>query len=1225
MKKRTKNLKKIALILMIIMIIFTASKVIYAVTVEKTPIVCKDEKMFNALKDALSNYILLPGDANKNTLTISIPTESLSQIEEINLEDKQISNITGIENLSYLKKINLGKNRITDISPLTNINNITELKLNDNNNLENNAVSVLSNKTTITSLNLSSTGLTNIDFISNLKNLQELEIANGSFNSLNALSKLKLLKKLNVSGNQSIRTIQHILPLTELQSLNLSNTGINTLELNSDQKIGIYNLRNLKELYISGINVESLNPIIQTYYNEHHHMEYGEWIGQDEALLLGLEVLDISYIKKDEETNVYIPSFYDLQRLENLKKLCIQGNCLTSVDAIYGMKSLQEVDLQDNKITDLSGLVYKEIEVDEYGVSHEVVREYLKAKSIDLSNNEIDDIKIFNDLPDKSKITYLDLSKNHINNIGYIESVNGTVRLQDQVINFPVYKKETNTDQYILLCSILQNAKNPNSKLYDQNAVYTTNGCELNADSNYQSPGLFNVIIDKDKTSEDIISISLSGGIADGTVINYFITDDSYVGIDSIIFKDNNLNEVIYQELYNLLKDQGDRYLVRGGKILNVNHEVISRVTKLDLSNGNISDITGLENFDNLIDLNISNNKDIKTIDPLKYISRMEVLNASETSIGDNITAIEKFDNIKTLLLNNIGMTKIDSINKLTNNKREKEEELTLLELDVSANSLKNIDGIENITSLKILSATSNNLTEIPALSNLTYLQKLNAYSNMITRIPELPNSNNVGYIFLSDNKINDISELSKISNIIELDLSNNLLDDNDLEKIKNTRVSNSLKIAGNRITDISCIKSVISSASTLDISKNMIKDVSSIDDRFSKNGTLIANNQKIAVVLEQNDEETVLLDLPQIFKAAKNSKSYFYTANDFQLNNCTLQDNKLCINFKELGKNIATIKINGGKGNDSVLSVVPPIQTNISYESSNWTNQNVTATISFINRDKVQIISNNENNTYIFNENGEFLFEYIDEYGVNGSTKAQVTWIDKESPKISGIVNNQVYQTAVTANVTDNHQLSSIKIIKDENQEVDYISGTEISEAGVYNLIAKDSVNNETRITFTIENKEEPEIPDTPDVPDIPTIQEKLESDYYIIDNDNKKITDIKPSTKLNIFKSQITTTSEYSIKDRNGNVLSDNNIISTGCIISTSLGDYKLAVKGDVNGDGNSDIRDILSINKHRLGKSTLKDEYLVAGDVNKDKKVDIRDILQINKYRLGKIDSL
>ena len=64
------------------------------------------------------------------------------------------------------------------------------------------------------------------------------------------------------------------------------------------------------------------------------------------------------------------------------------------------------------------------------------------------------------------------------------------------------------------------------------------------------------------------------------------------------------------------------------------------------------------------------------------------------------------------------------------------------------------------------------------------------------------------------------------------------------------------------------------------------------------------------------------------------------------------------------------------------------------------------------------------------------------------------------------------------------------------------------------------------------------------------------------------------------------------------------------------------QLKLKGDVNGDGKVDVKDIMIINKHRLNKSKLTNEYYTAGDVNKDGKVDIKDILQINKYRLGKI---
>ena len=148
------KLKKIIVTIIAIIAIFVVSRVIYAATVEKTPIVCQDENMFNALKSALSSYILLPGDADKTTLTINIPTESIPEITELELEDKNISNITGIEKLSSLTKINLGKNKITNISPISELNNITDLKLNDN-NLGNNVASVLLNKTSLIKLSIS--------------------------------------------------------------------------------------------------------------------------------------------------------------------------------------------------------------------------------------------------------------------------------------------------------------------------------------------------------------------------------------------------------------------------------------------------------------------------------------------------------------------------------------------------------------------------------------------------------------------------------------------------------------------------------------------------------------------------------------------------------------------------------------------------------------------------------------------------------------------------------------------------------------------------------------------------------------------------------------------------------------------------------------------------------------------------------------------------------------
>ena len=69
-----------------------------------------------------------------------------------------------------------------------------------------------------------------------------------------------------------------------------------------------------------------------------------------------------------------------------------------------------------------------------------------------------------------------------------------------------------------------------------------------------------------------------------------------------------------------------------------------------------------------------------------------------------------------------------------------------------------------------------------------------------------------------------------------------------------------------------------------------------------------------------------------------------------------------------------------------------------IEYSETNLTNQDVTATITF-DRENVTITNNEGNNTYTFEENGEFTFEYADLLGNTGTTTVTVDWIDKVAP----------------------------------------------------------------------------------------------------------------------------------------------------------------------------------------------------------------------------------
>ena len=65
----------------------------------------------------------------------------------------------------------------------------------------------------------------------------------------------------------------------------------------------------------------------------------------------------------------------------------------------------------------------------------------------------------------------------------------------------------------------------------------------------------------------------------------------------------------------------------------------------------------------------------------------------------------------------------------------------------------------------------------------------------------------------------------------------------------------------------------------------------------------------------------------------------------------------------------------------------------NITYSTTNLTNQDVVAEITF-DKENVTVEGGN---THTFTENGEYTFEYVDKAGNTGMMTAAVNWIDKE------------------------------------------------------------------------------------------------------------------------------------------------------------------------------------------------------------------------------------
>jgi hypothetical protein len=157
---------------------------------------------------------------------------------------------------------------------------------------------------------------------------------------------------------------------------------------------------------------------------------------------------------------------------------------------------------------------------------------------------------------------------------------------------------------------------------------------------------------------------------------------------------------------------------------------IVSQVTSLYLSNCNISNLSGIQDFTMLTDLNCSNN-------PLTNVNLSQNVNLTSLTVGGNsFTNINNFNLNQSLI--NLSLTEINSNNLLLN--------------------LSNT----NIEYLYLSNITLNNLN-ITNGSNLGFLIANSWFGNLIINTLSLQGLPNLGFISL-DNYSNQNSYVSNIS-----------------------------------------------------------------------------------------------------------------------------------------------------------------------------------------------------------------------------------------------------------------------------------------------------------------------------------------------------------------------------------------------------------------------------------------------------------------------------
>ena len=294
-----------------------------------------------------------------------------------------------------------------------------------------------------------------------------------------------------------------------------------------------------------------------------------------------------------------------------------------------------------------------------------------------------------------------------------------------------------------------------------------------------------------------------------------------------------------------------------------------AEITSLDLSNGYIRDLSGIQYFKNLEELNIANNE-VSDLSPLFGCAKLKKLNASGQYIS-NLGVLSTLRELTELNLADNELTTLSSLKELAG----------LQKLDVSGNEIVVFGTAGKLQNLQYLNIADNPMKEIDlsTLSGLANLTELNVSGCGIESIDGI-NTGNLTTLNVSYNQIDSVSALEKAEKLRTLDISYNLLTEAD--GLKSCIRMQELSMEGNPLENIAWIEPLteltninlaqtglveedlvyfqnMKNLQTLDLSGDMIFGVSAIMDLGSLQQITISytplNDTDIQKLEEKNIE----------------------------------------------------------------------------------------------------------------------------------------------------------------------------------------------------------------------------------------------------------------------------------------------------------------------------------------------------------------------------------
>ena len=679
---------------------------------------------------------------------VTITTEDMKSLYELEAPNASITDLTGLEHATSLTWLILNNNSISDISPLKGLTNLVRLDLNNNSISDisplvantglgpGNAVLVEGNLLNNASINthiptLISRGV-RVDFDnpfdkpvdipdSNLRTAIEKALGKASGVTITT-EWMKRLYQL-IAPNASITDLTGLEGATKLTWLELHNNFISDIS-------PLKGLTNLRRLELHNNSISDISPLVAN-----------TGLGPGDVIIVNgnplnnasinthIPTLQLRGVRVDFDKLVDIPDSnlrtaiekalgkasgvtITMEDMKHLPQLIAPNASITDLTGLEGATNLTLLELGNNFISDLSPLK---------GLTN-LVR-------LELHNNSISDISPLKGL---TNLKYLLLDNNSISDISPLKGLTNLVRLElhnNSISDISPLKGLTNL-KYLLL---------DNNSISDISPLKgLTNLRRLELHNNSISD-ISPLVANTGLGPGDVIIVN--GNPLNNASINTHIPTLQLRGVrvdfDKLVdIPDSNLRTAIEKALG---KASG----------VTITTEDMKSLYELEAPNASITDLTGLEHATNLTLLTLSDNS-ISDISPLAGLNNLAELYLSDNSISD-ISPLAGLNNLIWLELHNNSISDLSPLKGLNN----------LISLELSDNSISDISPLAGLTNLRILGLSGNSISDISPVAGLINLIELSLENNSISDISPLVANAGLGSgdtVSVSENPLNHAS-----------------------------------------------------------------------------------------------------------------------------------------------------------------------------------------------------------------------------------------------------------------------------------------------------------------------------------------------------------------------------------------------------------------------------------------------------------------------------------